>query len=94
MKKLILVAGGFLALNVGALLLSSSTSATQSVITVKPALPKVVITKGFHSYYNIQDEVVEHIRANTKQGYVVKSVAMTEGGSKGWQRAVVVMEKY
>lgn len=94
MKNLMSIIGltALATLGVGAII--SSTSATQSVITVKPALPKVVITKGFHSYYNIQDAVVEHIRANTKQGYVVKSVAMTEGGSKGWQRAVVVMEKY
>lgn len=71
---------------------SSSISQQQSVITVKPAIPKVTITKAFRQFYNIQDDVEAFIRANVRQGYIVKAVAIAE--DNGSQRAIVVMEKY
>ena len=64
----------------------------QTVITVKPALPKYTIIKSFRQYYDIQNDVEAFIRANVKQGYILKSVSMAE--DDGRQRAVVVMEKY
>lgn len=76
----------------GVVTLSSNTSPAQSVITVKPATPKVTITKAFKSYYNVQDEVAEYIRANAKNGYILKAVSCFEEDGK--QRAVVHMEKY
>lgn len=92
MKKLILVCAGLLTLNIGAILISSSTSATQNVITVKPAIPKYTCTKTFYREYDIQDDVEAYIRDNVKKGYVVKTVSMTE--YKQRQIAIVVMEKY
>lgn len=92
MKNLFTIIGltAIATLGVGSII--SSTTVQQSVITVKPATPKVTITKAFRQYYNIQDDVEAFIRANVRQGYVVKAVSMAE--DDGRQRAIVVMEKY
>ena len=56
MKNLFSIIGltALATLGVGSII--SSTSVQHSVITVKPATPKVTITKAFRQYYNIQDD--------------------------------------
>lgn len=60
--------------------------------STKPATPKMVLVKDFHNMYHIQTDITKYIQTNVKNGYIVKSVSMSE--YEGWQRAVVVLEKY
>jgi len=60
--------------------------------TMKPARPTSVIVKAFHGKWGIQDDVAAYILQQVKGGYIVKSVVLSE--DEGWQRAVIVLEKY
>lgn len=61
-------------------------------INVTSVSPKLTLVKSFHSKYNIQDDIVSYVKENVRNGYVVKTIAISE--YEDWQRAVVVMEKY
>lgn len=94
MKNLLTIIGltALATLGVGSII--SSTSVQQSVITVKPATPKLTITESFAAYYNPQDEVKEFIRANVRKGYVLKNITPFSAGDKSTYKVIVVMEKY
>lgn len=65
---------------------------TVSVMTVKPAVPKSTIVKSFRTMYRMEDDIEEYINTMVKDGYVVKSVAMMNDGSRS--NGIVVVEKY
>ena len=64
------------------MILTSATTAT--IMTVKPALPKHVDSRWFSS----ERSVDEFIKAKVKQGYIVKTMTMSQ------YSCYVVMEKY
>jgi hypothetical protein len=94
MKNLFAIIGltALATLGVGSIM--SSTTVQQSIITVKPATPRLTITESFSSYYNPQDEVKEFIRANVRKGYILKNITPFSAGDKSTYKVVVVMEKY
>lgn len=69
-------------------LLISAT--TVSIMTVKPAQPKSIITKGF-PYYD-DAEIQKEINVCVKEGYVLKS--LNGAGGSGGSYWYLVMEKY
>lgn len=72
-------------------LLISTT--TVSIMTVKPAIPKYTITQPFWGSYGIEKNITEFIKENVRKGYIVKAVTL-DSEENGYQRGVVVMEKY
>ena len=64
------------------MILTSATTAT--IMTVKPALPKHVDSGWFSS----ERSVDEFIKAKVKQGYIVKTMTMSQ------YSCYVVVEKY
>jgi hypothetical protein len=80
----------YILLGVALVILTSAT--TVSVMTVKPAQPKVFIVKSF-TYETNSGNVHRYIKYQMKKGWILKEV---EGANDGefastW---VVVMEKY
>jgi hypothetical protein len=80
----------YILLGVALVILTSAT--TVSVMTVKPAQPKVFIVKSF-TYETNSGNVARYIKDQMKKGWILKEV---EGANDGefastW---VVVMEKY
>lgn len=92
MKNLFAVIGltALATLGVGSII--SSTTVQQSVITVKPATPRLTITESFRSVYEPEEEVKEFIRANVRKGFILKSI--TPFSTDSTYKVVVVMEKY
>lgn len=76
----------------GIFLITLTSAATVSVMTVKPAKPKTFIVKNFKYEYNA-DEVEIYIKARLKEGWILKEAeAANSGGHDAcW---IVVMEKY
>ena len=72
----------YLILFVIGMILTSATTAT--IMTVKPALPKHVDSGWFSSERGVD----EYIKAKVKQGYIVKTMTMSQ------YSCYVVMEKY
>ena len=70
------------------MVLTSATSATSAttatIMTVKPATPKYVKSQWFRT----ERDVDEYVKSNIKQGYIVKTMTMSE------HSCYVVMEKY
>jgi len=80
----------YILLGVALVILTSAT--TVSVMTIKPAQPKVFIVKSF-TYETNSGNVARYIKDQMKKGWILKEV---EGANDGefastW---VVVMEKY
>ena len=71
-------------LGVALLVLLSATIQTSNLLTVKPALPKHVDSGWFSSERSVDN----YIKAKVKQGYIVKTMTMSQ------YSCYVVMEKY
>lgn len=86
MKKIILsaVVGGLLTLSIAA--------GTVSVMTVKPATPRLTIVKPFRAMFSIEKDIAEFVKQKTAEGYIVKSIAIID--DETWSKGVVVLEKY
>lgn len=76
----------------GVFFITLISATTVSVMTVKPDVPKSTIVKTFRTMYRMEDDIEEYINAMVKNGYVVKSVAMMNDGSRS--NGIVVVEKY
>jgi hypothetical protein len=77
-------------LGIALVILTSTT--TVSVMTVKPAPPKLFTVKSF-GYESDSDNVASYIKDQIKKGWILKEV---EGANDGQFAStwVVVMEKY
>lgn len=76
----------------GITLIMLTSATTVSVMTVKPAKPKLTLVKSFWSENN-SEQVAEYIKNKIKNGYILKSI---EGANDGKYHStwIVVMEKY
>ena len=75
----------YLILFVLGMILTSATTAT--IMTVKPALP--ALPKHVDSgWFSSERSVDEYIKAKVKQGYIIKTMTMSQ------YSCYVVMEKY
>lgn len=76
-------------LGIGLVVLTSAT--TVSVMTVKPATPKSVVT-----LVGDVNEMSRQILKHSKNGYVIKFATQSQGEYGGYEktRCLVVMEKY
>lgn len=76
-------------LGIGLVVLTSAT--TVSVMTVKPATPKSVVTLT-GNLTTVSKQILKH----SKNGYVVKFATQSQGQYVGeeYTRCLVVMEKY
>lgn len=76
-------------LGIALIVLTSAT--TVSVMTVKPATPKSVMT-----YVGNINNCSKQIRLYSQRGYVVKFMTQSQGSGYGYEdtRCLVVMEKY
>lgn len=72
----------------GLCLIILTSATTVSVMTVKPATPKSVI-----SIYEDADKTNSKILNYCNKGYIVKQLSLSINGS-GVRKAMVVMEKY
>ena len=77
----------------GGLVFISFAAATTNIMTVKPATPKQTIVKPFWGYYGIQEDMQKYMTDQIKKGFIVKAVTL-DSEEKGYQRGIVVMEKY
>ena len=73
----------------GLCLVILTSATTASVMTVKPAPPKSVVT-----YYG--DNPKEFISKYSKMGYIFKNSSQSQGSGNGshWVTCLIVMEKY
>lgn len=69
------------------------SATTVSVMTVKPQMPKNTIVKPFWGAFGIQEDMTSYIKYKIKQGYIVKSLCL-DSEENGYQRGIVIMEKY
>ena len=76
----------------GIFLITLTSAATVSVMTVKPAKPKTFIVKNFRYEYNA-DDVELYIKARMKEGWTLK-VAEAANSGQGDACWIVVLEKY
>lgn len=83
MKNLILI--------VLLVMMSFSAGVSADIQIIKPKTP-ITNVKTFHNKWSIEDDIQKHILSLARQGYITKSVSISEYSD--WQRAVVVMEKY
>lgn len=65
----------------------SVAATTTNLMTVKPAMPKVVYSERFYDYGGC----LEAIRLKTKGGFIVKAIG---GGGVYSDGYILVMEKY
>lgn len=72
------------------IILTSTT--TVQVMTVKPAQPKQVLVKSFRSMMGMEGEMYDYISKKTKEGWIVKSIAMMD--DETYSKGIVVLEKY
>jgi hypothetical protein len=79
----------YFVLGIALIVLTSAT--TVSVMTVKPATPKLVMT-----YVGDINHCSEQIRVYSQKGYTVKFMTQSQGQYSGYDetRCIVVMEKY
>lgn len=71
----------------------SFAATTNQLLTVKPAQPKSVIVKPFWGAFGIEQYMAQFIKENIRSGYIVKSFCL-DSEENGYQRGIVVMEKY
>lgn len=69
--------------------LISSTTTPQEV---KPAKPIVTEVKSMRAVMGLESDVKRYIDEKTKQGYIIKSVALMD--DETWSKAIIVVEKY
>lgn len=76
----------------GIVLVILTSATTVSVMTVKPAKPKLTLVKSFLSEIG-SEQVAEYIKNQVKNGYILKSV---EGANNGKYQStwIIVMERY
>ena len=72
----------------GLCLIILTSATTVSVMTVKPATPKSVV-----SIYDNADKINSKILNYSNKGYIVKQLSFSMD-SNGTRKAIVVMEKY
>jgi len=70
----------------------AATQISRVVTQIQPITPKSTIVESFHNMYGVEDSVKQFVISKVRQGYIVKTIAISE--YQDWQRAVVVMEKY
>lgn len=75
----------YLFLGIFAVIAISAT--TVNVMTVKPAIPKVVLVDGFEG----NKEVIKFVRNGYEKGYQLKHIYTP---NSSYYRYIVVMEKY
>lgn len=80
----------YILLGIAIIILTSAT--TVSVMTVKPAVPKLFMVKDF-TYESNSVNVASYIRDQMKKGWILKEV---EGANNGEYAStwIVVMERY
>lgn len=66
---------------------------TTELLTVRPATPKSVLVKPFWGSFGIQEDITDYIKENVRKGYILKELCL-DSEENGYQRGVVVMEKY
>ena len=88
-KRYIMKSAFYFLLGIALIVLTSA--ATVSVMTVKPATPKAVMT-----YVGTPKECSRQIGAYSVDGYIVKFISQSQGEYSGQEYAncLVVMEKY
>jgi len=77
----------------GGLVFISFAAATTNIMTVKPATPKQTLVKDFWGAYGIEKEMQKYITLQVKGGFIVKGFTL-DSEENGYQRGLVVMEKY
>jgi hypothetical protein len=77
------------------LLFAFSSPQMQRVVTV-PAKPKATVVKVWSKSELDMDEIQHYIQAGVKDGYIVKSVSVAQGGVMNERigKAILIMEKY
>lgn len=78
----------YILLGVSLIVLTSAT--TVSVMTVKPATPKKIITCEFHDYSQAKSAILKH----SKSGYILKSIVTNGSEYASYYQGFIVMEKY
>lgn len=75
----------------GVLLVVLTSAATVSVMTVKPAIPKSIMT-----YTGDTRQCAKRIVEYSKMGYIVKFVSQSQGQYVGYENTncLIIMEKY
>lgn len=68
-----------------------ATTTPYEMVECKPQTPKSVVVKTFRGY-TIEVEMKSYIDQSVSQGYIVKSVTMSEDES--FAKGIVVVEKY
>lgn len=76
----------------GVMFIMLVSATTVSVMTVKPQMPKETLVKAFRDRLNIEENVSKFIISKAHEGYIVKTVTMTDDGYQ--QRAIIILEKY
>ena len=76
----------------GVILITLISATTVNIMTVKPIIPKVVIVKSFNTMINVEYDIENFIRLKIKEGYIVKSISISESETRS--KGVVVLEKY
>ncbi len=64
-----------------------------SIMTVKPQFPKETIVKDFWGSFGIEKDMKKYMLYQIKKGFIVKSFTL-DSEHDGYQRGIVVMEKY
>lgn len=73
--------------------LLSYTPQQTTVIKTVPVNPRLTIVKPFWGAYGIQNDMSTFILENVKKGYIVKTLTL-DSEENGYQRGIVVLEKY
>ena len=73
--------------------ISIAATVPNGILTIKPVTPKYVLVKPFWGMYSIQENMTKYVIDNVKKGYIVKTLTL-DSEENGYQRGIVVMEKY
>lgn len=77
----------------GVLVVMTLAFNSNELLTVRPATPKSVLVKPFWGAYGIQEDITQYVKENVRKGYILKELTL-DSEENGYQRGVVVMEKY
>ena len=70
-----------------------SARAFSSIVNSKPVNPKQTIIKPFWGMYGIQEDMTKYTIYQVKKGFIVKAITL-DSEENGYQRGIVVLEKY
>jgi len=77
----------------GIILITLVSAGTASAITVIPKQLKETIVKPFWGAFGIQEDMTKYMVYQLKKGFIVKAVTL-DSEENGYQRGIVVLEKY